>query len=250
VFSLGGRVGLVTGASRGIGRAIALELGGAGAAVGVHYHTREADARQVVEAIRRGGAESRAFGADVADPDSVRKLVGAVTGWKGRLDFVVTNAGVYRGPSLEEVSEEDWRSALGTNLLGAFWTVRAALPALQRSDRGAAVLVSSIIGRRAALGGIPYQASKAAIEQMTRGLAIELAPRIRVNAVAPGFIRTDMNRDAHADPVFAKQVVGATPLARWGEPEDIAPAVRFLLSDEASWITGTVLPVDGGIEWG
>jgi gluconate 5-dehydrogenase len=107
--------------------------------------------------------------------------------------------------------------------------------------------LSSVLGAHAAIGGVPYQMAKAAIEQMTRALALEVAPRIRVNSVAPGFIRTDMNLEAHTDPAFHQKVARATPLGRWGEPEDVAPAVRYLLSREADWVTGMVLGIDGGI---
>jgi 3-oxoacyl-[acyl-carrier protein] reductase len=118
---------------------------------------------------------------------------------------------------------------------------------LRSSASPSIVLVSSVLATRASAGGVPYQASKAAIEQMTRALALELAPKIRVNAVAPGFVTTDMNRAGHEDPKFRRHVEDATPLGRWGQPTDIAPAVRYLISDEAAWVTGAVLIIDGGL---
>lgn len=242
-----GRVGLVTGASRGIGRAVAVELASAGARLAVHGRRLTPELRQFALSLSRPGAAARAFGADLGDPAAVRRLFREIRRWSARLDFVVANAGVFSGPGVAEVSERDWTKVLGVNLLGSFRTIQGALPLLHRSRHAAITCISSVLGSRAAAGGIPYQASKSAIEQMTRALALQLAPRIRVNAVAPGFIRTQMNRAGHEDPAFFRHVANATPLGRWGEVSDIAPPVRFLLSDEAAWITGTVLLVDGGL---
>jgi 3-oxoacyl-[acyl-carrier protein] reductase len=247
LFDLEDSVVLVTGASRGIGRAIALELARGGANVAVHYHTAASAAEEVAGEVRQLGREARVLSADVADRDAVREMVRAAGEWKGRLDGLVTSAGIYRGPLLEEVSFKDWEQPLRTNLGGTFWAIQAAVPWLRRSDRPSIVTVSSVLGSHAAVGGAPYQMSKAAVEQMTRALALELGPEIRINSVAPGFIRTDMNRGGHEDPVFHRTVARATPLGRWGEPEDIAPAVRYLLSREADWVTGLVLGIDGGI---
>jgi 3-oxoacyl-[acyl-carrier protein] reductase len=247
VYDLTGRVVLVTGASRGIGRATALELGRAGAEIVVHYHTNRAAAESLQSELARIGTRSILVAGDVTDWEEVGTFVKAAGGWKERLDGLVTAAGMYAGEATNQVRAASFERVVRTDLEGTFRTVQAALPHLRRSVRPAIVLVSSVLGAHAAVGGAPYQAAKAGIEQMTRAFALELAPRIRVNAVAPGFVRTDMNRAAHQDPAVHEQVARATPLARWGDPEDIAPAVRYLLSLEADWVTGSVLAIDGGI---
>ena len=247
MFSLDGAVILVTGSSRGIGRSIALELGRAGASVVLHGRTKSAAADEATRATREVAPAATCVFGDVSEPIEVERFVSEAVAWRGRLDGLVTSAGIYRGESLEETDASTWRAVLGSDLDGTFHAIRAAAPALRRSGRGAVVTVSSVLGSHAAAGGSAYQAGKAAIEQLTRAMALELAPSVRVNAVAPGFIRTDMNRGGHEDPTYAARVRSATPLGRWGESEDVAPAVRFLLSHDADWITGTVLPVDGGI---
>jgi 3-oxoacyl-[acyl-carrier protein] reductase len=247
VFSLEGRVGLVTGASRGIGKAIATELAGAGARLAVHGQTATPALRAFAAALGAAPRSARAFAGDLSDPAATKAMIRQVARWSPRLDFVVTNAGIYAGTSSAEVEEAEWESLLGTNLRGSFRTIQGALPMLRGSTSPSIVLVSSILATRASAGGVPYQASKAGIEQMTRALALELAPTIRVNAVAPGFIATDMNRAGHEDPKFRRHVEEATPLGRWGHPVDIAPAVRYLVSEEAAWVTGSVLLIDGGL---
>ena len=247
MFELNDSVVLVTGGSRGIGRAVALEVARAGADVVVHYHSAAEAAASVSREIRALGRESTLVVADVADRDQVERMVSSAGEWKGRLDGLVTSAGIYRGPLIEEVTIEEWEEVFQKNLGGTFWTVRAAVPWLRKAPAPSVVTVSSIYGSHPGIGGAPYQMSKAAVEQMTRALALELSPGIRVNSVAPGFIRTDMNRAAHEDPDFHRTVARATPLGRWGEPEDVAPAVRYLLSRDADWVTGLVLGIDGGL---
>jgi 3-oxoacyl-[acyl-carrier protein] reductase len=247
VFDLSGRVVLVTGSSRGIGRAIALDLARAGAEVVVHHRDNAAAANAVREEILRLGRDALVVGGDVGSPVVTAALVRTAGEWRGRLDGLVTSAGIYRGDDSTSVLPQEFDSVVRVDLEGTFSTIQAALPYLKRSVRPGIVTISSVMGGHAGPGATAYQAAKAGVEQMTRALALELAPRIRVNAVAPGFIRTDMNRGGHEDSKFHHAVASATPMARWGEPEDVAPVVRYLLSLEADWVTGAVLGVDGGI---
>jgi len=247
MFALTGSVVLVTGASRGIGRAVALELGRGGADLVLHYRREAARAQALATEARAFGVSAITVAADVRDRAQVAEMVRLAGEWKGRLDGIVTSAGIFRGEEFASVGASEWDEVIRTDLEGTFRTVQSGVPYLLCSDRASVVTLSSVLGAHAAVGGAPYQMAKAGIEQMTRALAVELAPRIRVNAVAPGFIRTDMNREGHEDPGFHQKVARATPLGRWGEADDIAPAVRYLLSREADWVTGTVLGIDGGV---
>ena len=235
--SLEGRLALVTGGSRGIGRAIAVELANAGAQVVVGYRSGAEEAEQVVAEI--GG---RAVQADVSDPEQAARLVEEA----GDIDILVNNAGLTRDGLIARMSDDDWRTVIDTNLGGVFATCRAAARGMMKRRSGAIVNLSSVVGVHGNPGQTNYAASKAGIIGFTKALARELATRnVRVNAVAPGYIETALT-DVLPEAV-REHLLGATPLARLGVPADVAGAVRFLCSDEASFITGEVLLVDGGL---
>jgi 3-oxoacyl-[acyl-carrier protein] reductase len=235
--SLEGRLALVTGGSRGIGRAIAVELADAGAQVVVGYRSGADEAEQVAAEI--GG---RAVQADVSDPAEAARLVEEA----GDVDILVNNAGLTRDGLIARMSDEDWRAVIDTNLGGVFATCRAAARGMMKRRSGAIVNLSSVVGVHGNPGQTNYAASKAGIIGFTKALARELATRnVRVNAVAPGYIETALT-DVLPEAV-REHLLGATPLGRLGVPADVAGAVRFLCSDEASFITGEVLLVDGGL---
>jgi 3-oxoacyl-[acyl-carrier protein] reductase len=235
--SLDGKVALVTGGSRGIGRAIALELGRAGATVVVGYHSGQSEAEDVAAA-----AGGRAVQADVSDPESARTLVEEA----GELDILVNNAGITRDGLIARMSDEDWRDVIETNLSSMFYTCRAAARPMMKRRAGAIVNVSSIVGVHGNPGQTNYAAAKAGIIGLTKSLARELGSRgVRANVVAPGYVSTRLTDVLPQEAQDA--MLGATPLGRLGDPEDVAGAVRFLCSDEASFITGEVLLVDGGL---
>jgi len=235
--SLEGRVALVTGGSRGIGRAIALELGRAGAEVVVGYRS---DAEEAEAAATEAGG--RAVQADVADPAEATRLVEEA----GDLDILVNNAGLTRDGLLARMSDDDWRDVIETNLSSVFYTCRAVTRGMMKKRAGSIVNVSSIVGLHGNWGQTNYGASKAGIIGFTKSLARELGSRnVRANVVAPGYVNT---RLTDVLPEEAREAMLAnTPLGRLGNPEDVAGAVRFLCSDEASFITGEVLLVDGGL---
>ena len=235
--SLEGKLALVTGASRGIGRAVALELRRAGADVVVGYRSGEAEAEAVAAEI--GG---RAVQADVSDPESARALVEAA----GDVDILVNNAGVTRDGLLARMSDDDWRLVLETNLSSVFYTCRAVARPMMKKRSGAIVNMSSIVGVHGNPGQTNYAASKAGIIGFTKSLARELGSRnVRANVVAPGYVRTQLT-DVLPEEATAL-MLQSTPLGRLGDPEDVAGAVRFLCSDEAAFVTGAVLLVDGGL---
>ena len=235
--SLEGKVALVTGGSRGIGRAIALELGRAGAQVVVGYRTGRDEAEEVA-----GEISGRAVEADVSDAESAKALVEAA----GELDILVNNAGLTRDGVLARMSDEDWRTVIDTNLSSVFFTCRAASRTMMRKRAGAIVNVSSIVGIHGNWGQTNYAASKAGIIGFTKSLARELGSRnVRANVVAPGYVTTQLT-DVLPE-AATEAMLGATPLGRLGDPADVAGAVRFLCSDEAAFVTGAVLQVDGGL---
>ena len=235
--SLAGRLALVTGASRGIGRAVARELANAGADVVVGFRSGRDEAEELASEI--GG---RAVQADVSSPDDAKRLVDEA----GDVDVLVNNAGLTRDGLLARMSDDDWRTVIETNLSSVFYTCRAVTRPMMRKRRGVIVNVSSIVGVHGNWGQTNYAASKAGIIGFTKSLARELGSRgIRANVVAPGYVKTQLT-DVLPDAATAA-MVEQTPLGRVAEPEEIAGAVRFLASDEASFITGDVLLVDGGL---
>jgi 3-oxoacyl-[acyl-carrier protein] reductase len=235
--SLEGRTALVTGGSRGIGRAIALELAGAGASVTLSYNSGKDEADEVA---REAGAN--AVQADVSNPDQAKRLVAEA----GDLDILVNNAGVTRDGLLARMSDEDWRATIDTNLGGVFHTCRAAVRGMMKRRAGSIVNVSSIVGLHGNPGQTNYAASKAGIIGFTKSLARELGNRgVRANVVAPGYVDTRLTQVIADD--MRELMLANTPLGRFGQPEDVAAAVRFLCSDEAAFITGEVLLVDGGL---
>ena len=235
--SLEGKAALVTGASRGIGRAIAEELARAGASVVVGYRSGREEAEELAAAI--GG---RAIQADVSSPEDAKRLVEEA----GDLDVLVNNAGLTRDGLLARMPNDDWRTVIETNLSSVFYTCRAVTRPMMRKRAGAIVNVSSVVGVHGNPGQTNYAASKAGIIGFTKSLARELGSRgVRANVVAPGYVKTQLTEVLPEEATQA--MLQATPLGRLGEPSDVAGAVRFLCSDDASFITGEVLLVDGGL---
>jgi 3-oxoacyl-[acyl-carrier protein] reductase len=235
--SLDGKTALVTGASRGIGRAIAAELAAAGASVVVGYRSGQEEAEALAAEI--GG---RAIQADVSTPDEARRLVEEA----GELDILVNNAGLTRDGLLARMSDEDWRTVIDTNLSSVFYTCRAVTRPMMKKRAGSIVNISSVVGVHGNWGQTNYAASKAGIIGFTKSLARELGSRnVRANVVAPGYVKTQLTDVLPEDATAA--MLQNTPLGRLGEPEDVAGAVRFLCSEAASFITGEVLLVDGGL---
>jgi 3-oxoacyl-[acyl-carrier protein] reductase len=235
--SLEGRTALVTGGSRGIGRAIAAGLAEAGATVVIGYRSGADEAAEVADGV--GG---RAVQADVSDPEEAKRLVEEA----GDVDVLVNNAGVTRDGLLARMSDEDWKTVLDTNLGGTFNTSRAVIRGMMKRRSGSIVNVSSIVGVHGNPGQTNYSASKAGIIGFTKALARELGSRgVRANVVAPGYISTRLTNDLPKE--LQQAMLASTPLGRFGDPEDVAGAVRFLASDAAAFVTGEVLLVDGGL---
>jgi 3-oxoacyl-[acyl-carrier protein] reductase len=235
--SLEGKNALVTGASKGIGRAIATELAQAGASVVIGYRSGRDEAESLASEL--GG---RAVQADVSSAEDAARLVADA----GDLDILVNNAGLTRDGLLARMSDDDWRTVIETNLSSVFYTCRAVVRPMMKKRGGAIVNVSSIVGVHGNWGQTNYAASKAGIIGFTKSLARELGSRgVRANVVAPGYVKTQLTDVLPEE--ATKAMLDNTPLGRLGEPEDIAGSVRFLCSDEASFITGEVLLVDGGL---
>ncbi|MFD0680189.1 MULTISPECIES: 3-oxoacyl-[acyl-carrier-protein] reductase [unclassified Paenibacillus] len=243
---LAGKAALVTGASRGIGRAIALSLAEAGADVAVNYAGSEAAAAEVVSLIEAMGRKAIKVKADVSSSQEVEDMFKVVLETFGKLDILVNNAGITRDNLIMRMKEDEFDQVIATNLKGVFNCVKAATRPMMKQRSGRIINISSVVGALGNPGQINYVAAKAGVIGMTKSAAKELSSRgITVNAVAPGFIETDMT-DKLSDDTRA-QLLQQIPLARLGQPEDIAKAVRFLASEDASYMTGQTIHVDGGM---
>ena len=246
MFELTGKTAVVTGGSRGIGRAICLKLAGQGANIVLNYAGNAAAAEETRAACEALGVRALAVQGDVADPAACNALIDTAIEAFGQVDILVCNAGITRDNLLMRMSDEEFQKVIDTNLKGTFHCMRAVIRPMMKKRRGRIISISSVVGLIGNAGQINYAASKAGVIGMTKSLAREVASRgITVNAVAPGFIRTDMT-DVLSDAV-KEGILHSIPLGKLGEAEDVANTVLFLASDEAAYITGQVLSVDGGM---
>ncbi len=245
-IDLSGKVALVTGASRGIGRAIALSLESVGAAVAVNYRENSAMADEVVETIEKAGGRARAWCVDVGDAGQAKAMVEGIESHFGHVDILVNNAGIIRDLLLLQMEEHDWQDVLRINLGGVYHCSRSVVEKMVLRRWGRIINLSSIVGTSGRKGQSNYAASKGAINAFTRSLASELGPKgITVNAIAPGLITTDMTQEIL--PFTNEFVRDRIALRRAGKPEDVASLAVFLASEGAGYITGQVITVDGGI---
>jgi 3-oxoacyl-[acyl-carrier protein] reductase len=243
--TLNGKTALVTGASRGIGRATALALAQGGAQVLVHYGSNEKEADAVVAEIRKGGGKAEKVGADLRKPDGAHTLAKQVRAVVGdRLDILVANAGISKVATIEETTVEDFDNLFAVNARAPFFLVQQLLPAL---CKGSSIIFTSSLAARASVGTMyAYAATKGAVETLVKHFAVALGPRgIRVNAVAPGVVETEMSNFTKTD-AGRELTLGMQALKRMAQPDDIALVVRFLASDDARWVTGESIHVDGG----
>ena len=246
MFDLAGKIAIVTGGSRGIGRATSIALAQAGALVLVNYRTNEEAARETVRVIEEASGQAELVAFDVADPDSVDRSIKEALTRHGRIDILVNNAGISIDQLLLRVSAKDLAMTWATNVNGAVYCAKACIRPMMKNRWGRIINLSSVVAESGNAGQAVYASSKAALLGLTRSLAREYASRgITVNAVSPGFIETDMTADL---PEAARQgIVNQTPLGRIGRPEEVAAAVVFLASEEAGYITGQVVRVNGGM---
>jgi 3-oxoacyl-[acyl-carrier protein] reductase len=246
MIDLTGRSAVVTGASRGIGRAIAIRLATQGADVAFSYRGNAPAAEETASAIRELGRQALQVQGDVSDPEAADALIKAALEAFGKVDILVNNAGITRDDLIMRMSIDAWRSVLETNLFGAFYAIKAVTRPMLKARSGRIINISSVSGQAGQTGQANYSAAKAGLIGLTKATARELASRgITCNAVAPGFVLTELTQDLPQ--ALQEELTARTPLGRFGTTEEIANAVAFLASDEAAFITGQVLAVDGGL---
>ncbi len=245
-YLLSGKSAIVTGASRGIGRATAIRLAEAGANVIVNYFQHEAEANEVVAKCEKFGVKAVAVQADVSIPADAEKLNRAALEAFGGIDIVIANAGIWEGAAVETMSEDLWDKVLDANLKGTWTVCKAAIPHFKSNGGGAIVIVSSTAGQRGEAGYSNYAASKGGQIAFTKALSNELAPSIRVNCVAPGWVDTNLNDPVFHDEDFVRRVVDGIPLKRVATADDVALSIIFLASDWSRHITGEVININGG----
>jgi 3-oxoacyl-[acyl-carrier protein] reductase len=246
MIDLTGKAALVTGGSRGIGKAIGLRLARQGADVAFSYRGNTEAAKATADEIESIGTKSMAIQGDVKDPESADAVVKAAIGAFGKVDILVNNAGITRDDLIMRMTEEAWRDVLETNLFGAFWMTKAVTRPMLKARAGRIVNITSVSGQAGQMGQANYSSAKAGLIGLTKATARELGSRgITVNAVAPGFVLTELTQGLPE--ALQAEITARTPLGRFGTTEEVADAVAFLASDEAGYITGQVLAVDGGL---
>ena len=241
-----GKTAIITGASRGVGRATALRLAESGANVVVNYLSAEDKANNVVELCKEMGVDAIAVQGDVSQWQDAHNLANKAIEKFGRIDLLVLNAGIWEGAPIEEMSEETWNKVLNTNLKAAWAMTKACVPAMKKQPNGSIVLVSSTAGQRGEANYSNYAASKGGQISFTKALASELCPKIRVNCVAPGWIETAMVRPVFEDENYKASVIKSIPLQRMAMTDDVALSICFLLSDWSRHVTGEILNINGG----